>query len=218
MKDSGVEWIGEIPEGWGVIPLRLLYEKIGSGITPRGGSEVYVEEGVVFIRSQNVHFGGLRIDDVVKIEKNTHNKMRGTWVFKEDVLLNITGGSIGRCCVVKSEEPMNVNQHVCIVRPNKVMSSYFLNLTLQSFIGQTQIEFYITGGNREGLSIENIKNFKITVPKISEQLQIVTYLDQKTKEIDDLILSEQKRIQLMKEYRQSLISEVVTGKIKVTEK
>jgi type I restriction enzyme S subunit len=67
MKDSGVEWIGEIPEGWEISPLRFLYQKIGSGITPRGGSEVYVEDGVIFIRSQNVHFEGLRLDDVVKI-------------------------------------------------------------------------------------------------------------------------------------------------------
>jgi type I restriction enzyme S subunit len=216
MKDSGVQWIGEIPEGWDISPLRFLYKKIGSGVTPRGGGEVYVEDGVIFIRSQNVHFDGLRLDDVVKIEEETHHSMKGTWVLREDVLLNITGGSIGRCCIVKSEQPMNVNQHVCIIRPNNRINPYFLNQILQSSIGQTQIDLYITGGNREGLSTENIKNFKVTIPPIQEQQQIVTYLDQKTKEIDDLIASEKKRIELLKEYRQSLISEVVTGKIKVT--
>lgn len=217
LKDSGVEWIGEIPLHWKGITLRYLYSKIGSGVTPRGGSEVYVDEGVVFIRSQNVHFDGLRLDDVVKVTKETHQSMSGTKVRKNDVLLNITGGSIGRCCLVDVDFEMNVNQHVCIIRCKENLRPNYLNLILQSMIGQTQVDLYITGGNREGLNIDNIKNFLIPLPPLSEQEQIVEYIDSHTTEIDQLVSIEQRRIETLKEYRQSLISEVVTGKVRVCE-
>jgi type I restriction enzyme S subunit len=218
MKDSGVEWIGEIPESWNNTNLRYYVNKVGSGITPRGGSEVYVDEGIIFIRSQNVHFNGLKLDDVSRITSETHLGMSGSKVIFNDLLLNITGGSIGRCCVVLNEDEMNVNQHVCIIRTKKdKLSPFFLNYILQSKVGQTQVDYFQTGGNREGLTGENIKNFKISFPNIQEQQEIVEYLDTHTKEIDDLVSMEQKKIELLKEYRQSLISEVITGKIKVVE-
>ena len=217
LKDSGIEWIGEIPKHWTKSSIKYINKKVGSGVTPRGGSEVYVDEGVIFIRSQNVHFDGLRLDDVVKIEPDTHEKMSGTKVLFNDVLLNITGGSIGRCCIVETSEEMNVNQHVCIIRPNENIKPRFLNLFLQSSIGQTQVDLFITGGNREGLNIENIKNFFVPLPLLSEQEEIVKYLDQITQDIDNLISIEQQRIETLKEYRQSLISEVITGKVRVCE-
>jgi type I restriction enzyme S subunit len=218
MKNSGVKWIGNIPQHWTNTILRYYVSKVGSGLTPKGGSEVYVEEGIKFIRSQNVHFEGLRFDNISKIKLETHNSMKGSKVGHNDVLLNITGGSIGRCCVVEVHDEMNVNQHVCIIRTKKSkLSPYFLNYLLQSKIGQTQVDFFQTGGNREGLTIDNIKNFTISFPSISEQNEIVDTLNLKTKEMDELVLLEQKKIEILKEYRQSLISEVITGKIKVVE-
>ena len=141
--------------------------------------------------------------------------MFGSKVVKDDVLLNITGGSIGRCCVVFNEFELNVNQHVSIIRTTNNLLNLYLNYLLSSDIGQSQVEFNLTGGNREGLTIEGIRNFRITIPPIQEQQQIVEYLDTRTKEIDDLVSMEQKKIDLLKEYRQSLISEVITGKIDV---
>jgi len=215
MKDSGLEWIGEIPEHWLCVLIRHYYRKIGSGVTPRGGSEVYVENGITFIRSQNVLFEGLRLDDVVKITPETHLQMSGSKVNKGDLLLNITGGSIGRCCVVDTDGEMNVNQHVCIIRTKDSLTPVILNYFLQSDTGQKQLEFFITGGNREGLTGDSIKNFRVPLPPLPEQHQIVQYLVQKTNEIDTTISLENKKIDLLKEFRQSLISEVVTGKIDV---
>lgn len=217
MKDSGVEWIGEIPNHWKTSKLGFYTTKIGSGSTPRGGSEVYVDEGVPFIRSQNVHFDGLKLDNVSFIEPQVHLSMKGSCVVKDDVLLNITGGSIGRCCVVNLDQEMNVNQHVSIIRTNHQLVNFYLNYIIGSDVGQSQVRFNLTGGNREGLTIEGICDFRITIPTIKEQQQIVEYLDEQTKEIDDLVELEQKKIELLKEYRQSLISEVVTGKIRVCE-
>lgn len=216
MKDSGSEFIGKIPESWKCTKLGFYTKKIGSGSTPRGGSEVYVDSGVPFVRSQNVHFDGLRLDGVSFIDFETHKSMKGSTVVRGDVLLNITGGSIGRCCVVEEENEMNVNQHVSIIRTTVELLNYYLNYLLGSDIGQSQVLFNLTGGNREGLTIEGIRNFFITIPNLKEQLEIVKHIEFKNKEIDDLVHLEQKKINLLKEYRQSLISEVVTGKIKVT--
>jgi len=215
MKDSGIEWLGEVPEHWNFVKLRYLNNKIGSGVTPKGGAEVYVEEGVIFVRSQNVHFDGLRLDDVVKIEPETHEKMSGSKVHYNDVLLNITGASIGRCCVVDINEEMNVNQHVCIIRPNERIKSDYLNLVLQSTIGQTQIRLGITGGNREGLNFEAIKDFIILLPDVDTQLNILNNTNELIAQIRELESKSILLINNLKDYRQSLISEAVTGKIDV---
>ena len=216
MKDSGMEWIREIPIHWETSKLGFYTTKIGSGSTPRGGSEVYVDSGIPFIRSQNVHFDGLRIDGISFIKDEVHHSMKGSTVVKNDILLNITGGSIGRCCVVKIDREMNVNQHVSIIRTTNKLKNLFLNFILSCDLGQSQVKFNMSGGNREGLTIEGIRDFQITLPPINEQQQIVEYLDEQTGIIDKTISNEEKRIELLKEYRQSLISEVVTGKRKVT--
>jgi type I restriction enzyme S subunit len=215
MKNSGVDSLGDIPEDWNLVPLRYLYNKIGSGVTPKGGGDVYVDEGITFIRSQNVHFDGLRLDDVVKIENDTHLKMNNSNVEFNDVLLNITGASIGRCCVVNIHDEMNVNQHVCIIRVNKKINPNYLNIVLQSNVGQIQIKLLTTGGNREGLTHEAVKNLTIPLPDIETQLHFLNNIKEKLdsyKLINESILASIKNLQT---YRQSLISEAVTGKIDV---
>ena len=215
MKDSGVEWIGEIPKGWDIIPLRYNTEKIGSGVTPRGGSEVYSETGIPFLRSQNIHFRGLVLEDVVYISQEIHEDMSGSKVQSGDVLINITGGSIGRCCYIEDSTEYNLSQHVCIVRPQKHLETSYLYYFLCSEFGQFQVNLNITGSGREGLNFENLGNFSVPKVPLSEQNQISDYLDHETSKIDQMVDTETKRIELLKEYRQSLISNVVTGKIDV---
>ncbi len=217
MKDSGVEWIGEIPSHWVHSKLGFYTTKIGSGSTPRGGSEVYVNSGIPFIRSQNVHFTGLNLSDVSYITPEIHESMGNTIVHKNDVLLNITGGSIGRCCIVNEEQEMNVNQHVSILRTKESVKPDFLNYLLSSDVGQLQVFYNVSGGNREGLTIEGISDFRITIPPLKEQEEIVEYLNTETQTIDKTVNLEKVKIDLLKEYKQSLISEVVTGKINVQE-
>ena len=110
MKDSGIDWLGEIPKKWRIPHLSFLTTKIGSGKTPRGGAEIYQESGVRFIRSQNVYFNSLVTDNLQYISESIDATMPSTRVLKDDVLLNITGASIGRCCVYRSELRANVNQ------------------------------------------------------------------------------------------------------------
>jgi type I restriction enzyme S subunit len=215
MKDSVIEWLGEAPQTWNLVQIRHLNLKVGSGVTPKGGAEVYTDKGVVFIRSQNVHFGGLRLDDVVRIDSETHEKMSGSKVQYKDVLLNITGASIGRCCVVDIHDEMNVNQHVCIIRPTQRILPEYLNLVLQSNIGQVQIKLGTTGGNREGLTFEAIKEFTIPLPELSEQQELLNKVQSSLKQYYELENLNALQIDKLKEYRQSIISEAVTGKIDV---
>ena len=215
MKDSGVEWIGEIPQHWEVKKLKYLTSKIGSGITPSGGATTYVDEGIPLLRSQNIHFDGIVLENVANISVNVHKSMKNTQVKKHDVLLNITGGSLGRCCYNELEIEMNVNQHVCIVRPNKLAKGQFINSLLASEIGQKQIWFFQQGGGREGLNFQNLKNFDFPLPSLDEQQDIITYIDQINQKFNKSVKNYQTQIERLKEYKNALINQAVTGKIKV---
>ena len=215
MKDSGVEWIGEIPAGWSLVKLGVVATKIGSGKTPRGGANVYHDEGITFLRSQNIYDTGLRLDDVAYISEEVDEEMSATRVFKGDVLLNITGGSIGRCCTYDLEAHANVNQHVCIIRPSGKALPKWIRYFWNSNPGRTTVDIHQSGANREGLNFEQIASARIPLPSVNEQTKIVLYIDAKTAEIDSLIADKQRQVQLLREYRKSLISEAVTGKFKV---
>src|SRR5690554_4446683 len=220
MKDSGIEWLGEIPEHWEVKKLKMLVSKVGSGVTPKGGSSVYLSIGIPLIRSQNVHFDSLKLDDVAFISEEVDEEMSNSRIQDGDVLLNITGASIGRCYFVPEGFGRgNVNQHVCIIRPNiNEVNTVYLSLLLRSEIGQLQIRLQQTGANREGLNFEQLKNFHLPIAtSLSEQQSIVHHIESECSKIDFKKARTEKLIELLTEYRTALISEAVTGKIKVTE-
>lgn len=216
MKDSGIQWIGQIPKHWDCFKLRNLTSKIGSGSTPRGGAAVYTDSGVKFLRSQNIYNDGLKLTDVAHINEDTHQKMSNTHVLVGDVLYNITGGSIGRCCIAPdSLGEANVNQHVSIIRANELIENVFLLYCLQSIYGQSQTKVLQSGSNREGLSASAFGNFSILVPPLSEQRDIATYLDEKTAKIDEAIKALETQRDDLALLKNSLISEAVTGKVDV---
>lgn len=215
LKDYGVEWIGQVPEHWEVKKIKHVTSKIGSGITPLGGGSNYIDGGIPLLRSQNIHFDRIDLNDVARISEFTHNSMKNSKVRKGDVLLNITGGSLGRCFYVDSNEEMNVNQHVCIIRPNKKINTIFLNMLLASEIGQKQIWFFQQGGGREGLNFQAIKNFYLPLPDLEEQQKIAIYLDKQAAKIDQAIALKTAHIEKLKEYKSVLINDVVTGKVRV---
>ena len=217
LKPSGIDWLGDIPERWEVKKLKYLVSKVGSGITPSGGANVYQEEGIPLLRSQNIYFDGLRLDDVAYISEEIDKSMSNSRIKDDDVLLNITGASIGRCFYVpKNFGKGNVNQHVCIIRPIKnAIETKYLHAVLSSGYGQNLIDLCQTGANREGLNFQQIRSFDIPLCEIKEQKEIIEFIESKTNKIDSTISKIEKEIELIKEYRTALISEVVTGKIKV---
>lgn len=202
---------GKVFEGeWEEVRLKELATKIGSGVTPKGGSSAYKESGIPLIRSQNVLWGKLDLSDVAYIDDMQHQKMKGSTVKLNDVLLNITGASIGRVSLSSLSEA-NVNQHVCIIRCSEAAFPAYLKLFLLSFEGQKQIEQCQAGGNRQGLNFEQIKSFKIKLPAIKEQQKIASVLTAADKEIEILTA----KLTHFKREKKALMQQLLTGKRRV---
>ena len=167
----------EFTKEWKKTKIGDITSKVGSGITPKGGSAVYKTSGHLFIRSQNIGNGCFLLDDVAYIDEATHKKQINTELKDGDVLLNITGASIGRTTVVnKNVEGGNVNQHVCIIRLLEDYSPNYICNYLLSYGGQKQINSFQAGGNREGLNFEQIRSIKFSIPSFREQSKIASLL------------------------------------------
>lgn len=216
LHDSGIDWIGEVPQHWEMPHLSSLTTKIGSGKTPKGGAAIYTNHGVMFIRSQNVYFDGLRTEDISYITDEIDSTMPSSRVQKDDVLFNITGGSIGRGCVFSTDDRANVNQHVCIIRcrQNRILPQYLVNV-LFSNVGQESMRRCQNEGNRESLTFVQIGGFSIPLPPLAEQREIAAYLDSKCAAMDGLVRKFEQQIELLEEYKSSVISSVVTGQIDI---
>ncbi|MGY6559263.1 MAG: restriction endonuclease subunit S [Nitritalea sp.] len=193
----------DFSEPWVPKKLGNICSKIGSGKTPRGGDTVYADEGVPFIRSQNVLDSTLHLDGVC-ITVETHEEMSGSKVCPGDVLLNITGGSIGRSCVVPADFVVgNVNQHVCIIRPEKDNSN-FLQAHLASHRGQKLIFQGQTGSGREGLNFETIRGFKISFPSLPEQQKIASFLSS----VDERIELMERKKEKLEAYKKGVMQQI----------
>ena len=214
-KHSGIDWLGDIPAHWELGRLKFGTGKIGSGVTPRGGASVYVDSGIMLLRSQNVHFHGLALDDVVFIDDDIDNQMSKTRVSFGDVLLNITGASIGRCCLFDQVNTRaNVNQHVCIIRSADLVAD-FVAMLLASSVGQLQIDLSQNGASREGLNFEELGNFVIPTPPVSEQANITRTMQCQVDEIGEQSLRVLQSIGILEEYRSAVVTAAATGQIKV---
>ena len=167
-----------LPVGWLWSRIGELCTKTGSGSTPRGGKNVYKEVGVPFLRSQNVYDDGLRLDDVACIEPDVHARMTGTAVRAGDLLLNITGGSMGRCCRVPDKfSEANVSQHVAIIRPAVSEMADFLHKLVLSPYFQALIYGEQTGAGRGGLPKNKMDRIAVSLPPLAEQHRIVAQVD-----------------------------------------
>jgi len=194
----------EFTEEWKKTKIGDITSKVGSGVTPKGGSAVYKTSGHLFIRSQNVGNGCFLLDDVAYIDEATHKKQINTELKDGDVLLNITGASIGRTTVVnKNVEGGNVNQHVCIIRLLEDYSPNYICNYLLSYGGQKQIDSFQAGGNREGLNFEQIRSIKFFIPSFREQSKIASLLSL----LEERIATQNKIIEQL----QSLIKGIVVS-------
>ena len=182
-----------------------LTTKVGSGSTPKGGNAVYTSVGHCFVRSQNVGMGYLILDDIAHIDDDIHQKHKATELNEDDVLLNITGASIGRTAIATKEiEGGNVNQHVCIIRANSKVSPKFLCNYIQTKKIQNYIQSLQTGGSREGLNFEQIRSFPISLPNIAEQNKIAQLLDK----LNERIATQNKIIEDLKKLKVAIIEKL----------
>lgn len=167
------------PVGWEWVRLGQICSKTGSGSTPSGGKDAYIKTGVPFLRSQNVYDDGLRLSNVAFISDEIHQRMKGTAVFPGDLLLNITGGSIGRCAIVPDNFQIgNINQHVAILRLVLEESNAFTHMTIISPYFQNEILRSQTGAGREGLPKNRMDEIAVPLPPLAEQLRIIAKVDE----------------------------------------
>jgi type I restriction enzyme S subunit len=192
---------------WDERELGPLTTKVGSGITPTGGDKNYKTKGRPFVRSQNVGWGELILNDVAFIDEETHQSFDSTEIKVSDVLLNITGASIGRSAVADSRiVGGNVNQHVCIIRAKQdELNPALLNHFLISERGQKQIDSFQAGGNRQGLNFAQIRTFVIPLPPTEhEQRRIADCLAS----LDDHITAQTKKLTALKTHKKGLMQQL----------
>lgn len=193
----------EIPGNWVWCRLGDICSKIGSGSTPKGSN--YTKSGIPFFRSQNVYDEGLIYEDITYISDEVHSQMSGTTVLANDILLNITGGSLGRCSLVPEDfKEGNVSQHVCIIRPIKFNNKFLHDVILSPFF-QKLIFNSTTGAGREGLPKYNLEQFLVPIPPLPEQSRIVKKLTELMKLCEGL----QETIQASREQNELLLQQVL---------
>lgn len=169
----------DIPESWEWVRLGDICSKICSGKTPDGGrnSNAYRQSGIPLFREQNIYNDGLKYKGIVYISEELSNTRLGSKVFAKDLLLNITGGSIGRCAIVPDDFPVgDINQHILIIRLIQPELRFWIHIYLCSPLGQKIINRKAVGA-KAGFSASKCKNVPIPVPPLAEQHRMVARLE-----------------------------------------
>lgn len=216
MKDSGIEWIGGVPEHWKIIRMKYICEFNGR-IGFRGYSQadlVSEGEGAITLSPTNMNDMYVDYNKCSYLSWKKYYESPEIMVKQGDVLL-VKTASVGKCSYVKTI-PMEctVNPQILVLKKHR-QNPMFLTYLFQISLGQTYIELYKAGSTIPTLSEDKIGNFRFAFPSDNEQNEIVSYLDKRCSSIDASISKAQREIELLQEYKQSLITEVVTGKRKV---
>jgi type I restriction enzyme S subunit len=218
MKDIDVEWIGDIPSSWFISKVKFISKVYGRiGFRGYKTTDLVEEgEGVITLSPSNIYEGKLVLNKKTYLSYEKYYESPEIIIKSDDIVYVQRGSTIGKSTIIPKEHPeMTINPQLIIIKDHKSsprLTYYLMNSKLISI--QTQNE--LNGGSTPMISQNSVENFIIPISKsIDEQQQIVEYLDEQTQLIDNTTSIEEKRIELLKEYRQSLISEVVTGKRKV---
>lgn len=210
------EWRKEnVDSKWKNTAIKDVTIKVGSGSTPKGGKSAYKESGIALVRSMNIHFSGIKYKNLAFIDEEQAKKLKNVMIEKDDVLLNITGASIGRVTLAPLDlVGARVNQHVSIIRTiiDKLMPEY-LNIYLSSPLTQQWIQSENYGGTREALTKTMILEYKVSHPSIKEQKEIVSqveYLFSLADTLEDKIEAANKRVNKL---TQSILNKAFKGEL-----
>lgn len=216
MKDSGVEWLGRIPKDW--ITSKIKYE---CDINARIGwkaltASEYVDEGYIFLATPNIKGRNIDFKNVNYITKERYYESPEIMLKENDVLLTKDGSTLGTVNVVRElEREATVNGSIAVLRTKEKLEGIFLNYFIKSNYIQNRIKFFKDGMGVPHLFQSDIKQFDLTVPPYEEEILIGKYLDLKIDKIDSIIDKFKLQIEKLKEAKQALISEAVTGKIEI---
>lgn len=211
MKDSGVEWIGEMPEEWSVKPFKAL-----AGM--KGSSEYTVRdivdegEGAILLSPSNINDNKLNLSKRTYISQKKYDKST-TKIQRGDLIFTKTA-SVGKCVIYDSNEPAMPNPQLVVLKNIKCLSK-FLYYSMVSDVMQAPAKMYVYGSVIPTISQLNLGRIKIPVPSPEEQQQIADYLDEKCKNIDNRVQKRRQQLEWLKEYKKSLIFDYVTGKKRV---
>jgi type I restriction enzyme S subunit len=197
--------------------LEDITSKIGSGATPRGGQSSYKDHGISLIRSMNVHDRRFKADKLAFIDDAQADKLSNVILEEKDVLLNITGASVARCCLMESDYlPARVNQHVSIIRTDQnVLNPELLSFLLTSkFYKDMLLEVGGSGATREAITKKQIQDFEVSFPKdLNKQESLVSSLlniEEQTKHLEAIY---QQKITALDELKQSLLQKAFKGEL-----
>lgn len=214
MKDSGIEWIGQIPEHWGVGKLGYFIEAFNGDRSSNYPSGNDIQDGgVPFLTSSNLERDVLDMSNSKYISEEKYKSMSGLKMELDDIIYCLRG-SVGKCAINKTETCGTVASSLMGIRCKKMIPDYLLFL-LKSSVIETQNALFMNGTCAANLSAENVCGYLVPIPNEAEQRKIAEYLQGRCSEMDELISANEATIQKFKEYRQSVIYEAVTGKIEI---
>jgi type I restriction enzyme S subunit len=205
-----------LPSGWAWARISDFTSKVGSGATPRGGSDSYQSSGIPLIRSQNVHFDGFSDDGLAFIDERQAAALDDVTVSPRDVLLNITGASIGRVTIAPERMAgARVNQHVCIIRSIGAVQPEYLSYHLRSPAVQSMIMSEEYGVTRQALTKGQILSFHVPVAPLAEQKRIVAKVEEVLARVNAARERLAKVPAILKRFRQSVLAAAYSGRLTV---
>lgn len=219
MKDSGVEWIGKVPEHWEVKQIKYFSDLITKGATPDDIAFLQDENHPIrFLKAENIQNGLLWEEPEFFITKADNVVLQRAALRDKDILFVIAGATIGKVALMRGELcPCNLNQAVCLIRINKKHNPEYYNYTLQSNITSVVINLLTVQSAQPNLSMGNIANIKLPIPPQNEQKLIAEYLSEECTKVDIAMEDKNAQLSVMKQHQSSLIFEYVTGKKRVKE-
>jgi type I restriction enzyme S subunit len=216
MKDSGIEWLGEIPEHWKVSRIKHETSKISKGTTPSTEGLELAEKGIRFLKAENITQNGITTIPEFFIDNRTHVQLSRSNLQAYDVLVVIAGATTGKAAVFSDNMiPANTNQAVSFIRLKDSDYAYLLAEWLQTKGIQDQIWQSAVQSAQPNLSMENLGNLLCLVPPKDEMTKLTLYCRKRREIISLQISSIDRSLEILHEYRTALISAAVTGKIDV---
>ena len=216
LKPSGIEWLGDVPEHWEVSKVRFEARLVSKGTTPSTVGKEIVDEGVRFIKAENIQDSKVSAIPAFCIDVETDQLLTRSRLKTNDVLVVIAGATTGKVAVLDSSMlPANTNQAVCFVRLRRAEYAPLLAYWVSTKFIQDAVWNAAVQSAQPNLAMEDIRAFPCIVPPLPEQRAIADFLDRETGKIDRLTAKVEEAIERLQEYRTALITATVTGKIDV---
>lgn len=216
MKPSGIEWLGDVPEHWEVLRVKLLATVISKGTTPTTVGADFTESGVRFLKAENVSDGRVVMEPEFFISEETDRLLSRSALKENDVLVVIAGATTGKSAVMRTQLlPANTNQAVCFIRCQDNMTARYLNAWLSTELVQSSVKLSSVQSAQPNLSMEDVGNLRIPWPPVEERSKVLNAIGSLCNELDGQTSVCRQVVELLSERRSALISAAVTGKIDV---